>query len=256
MVDAIYNQLPDAEQTMFQEHIKTCSACSAEYHELEGLMGVMNKRQRPQMSEAYWEQYSQRLDEKLDALAEHKKPAVQSTLRQRWFGASENKIRWALMPAAAVALLVVAVSIGQFLSLPGGKGIVDTAVSSIRQLTPAVAQHFDNLKPMLIDYANYAPEDEEEPDAEPGETVVVDKTTVQKLLLENRLLKRVVAKSNDVSAKLLMDELEVILVEISNSNGDKEETLQAVQQLIKDNQILFKMKVLKKKNKKVSGSTI
>jgi hypothetical protein len=119
-------------------------------------------------------------------------------------------------------------------------------------LTPAVAQHFDNLKPMLIDYANYTPEDEEEADVEPVETVVVDKTTVQKLLLENRLLKRVLAKSDDVSTKLLMDELEIILVEISNSNGDKEDTLRAVRQLIKDNDILFKMKVLKKKDKKAS----
>lgn len=253
MVDAVYNQLPDTEQAMFHEHLKTCQVCSAEYHELEKLMDTMNKRKRPQMSTDYWEQYSRNLDEKLDALADHPKPVVQTHRQRRWFSGSATWTRWVLMPAAAMALLVIGVSIVHFFSLSGGKAIVDTAVSSFRQLTPAVAEHFDNLKPMLIDYANYTPEDEEERDTEPGETVAVDKTTVQKLLLENRLLKRVVAKSDDITAKQLMEELELILVEISNSNGDKTETLKAVQQLIKDNDILFKMKVLKEKGEQASS---
>jgi hypothetical protein len=247
MVDAVYNQLPEAEQAVFHEHLKTCPACSAEYHNMEKLMSMMNKRQRPQMNEDYWEQYSQKLDEKLDAIADHPKPAVQTHRQRRWFAGSSTWTRWVLMPAASVALLVMAVSIVRFFSLSGGKAFVDTAVSSIRQLTPAVAEHFDNIKPMLIDYANYTPEEETDADTEPGETVAVDKTTIQKLLLENRMLKRVVANSDDITAKQLMEELELILMEISNSNGDKAETLKAVRQLIKDNDILFKMKVLKEK---------
>jgi hypothetical protein len=109
-----------------------------------------------------------------------------------------------------------------------------------------VAKHFDNLTPLLIDYSNYTSEEREDT-AE--ETILVEKNTVKKLLIENQLLKRLVAKADNISVKQLMDELELILLEISNSNGDKDEIRRAVQQLIKDNDILFKMKVLNKKEK-------
>ena len=247
MVDALYNELPETGQNVFQEHLKICSGCSAEYEKLIGLKGVMNKRQRPQMSEDFWDNYYLRIEEKLETMEKKKNPSIKTAWWWRWTGNFDLGRRWVLYPAGALAILLVAIAIGLFLSLPGGRNIVDTAISSIRQLSPAVAQHFDNLQPLLIDYSNYKPEEGE---TGPEETVMVEKGTVQKLLLENRLLKRVVAKNNNISAKQLMDELELILLEISNSNGDREATLQAVQQLIKDNDILFKMKVLAKKDKK------
>jgi hypothetical protein len=249
MVDALYNELPETEQNVFQEHLKTCSRCSAEYEKLTSLKDVMNKRQRPQMSEAFWDNYYLRLEEKLETMEKEKKPSIKTAgwRWRQWTGNFDLRRRWVLYPAGALAILFVAIAMGLFLSLPGGRNIVDTAVSSIRQLSPAVAQHFDNLQPLLIDYSNYTPEESE---TVPEETVMVEKSTVQKLLLENRMLKRVVAKNNNISAKQLMDELELILVEISNSNGDREVTLRAVKQLIKDNDILFKMKVLAKKDKK------
>lgn len=247
MVDALYNECPETEQNIFQEHLKTCPGCSAEYEKLTGLKGVMNKRQRPQMSEDFWDSYYSRLEEKLETKEKEKRPPIKTAWWRRWTGNFDLGRRWVLYPAGALAIVLVAITIGLFLFLPGGRNIVDTAISSIRQLSPAVAQHFDNLQPLLIDYSNYTPEESE---TAPEETVMVEKSTVQKLLLENRMLKRVVAKNNNISAKELMDELELILVEISNSNGDREVTLRAVQQLIKDNDILFKMKVLAKKDKK------
>jgi hypothetical protein len=240
MVDALYNDLHETGQNVFLEHLKTCPGCSAEYEKLISLKGVMNKRQRHKMSEDFWDNYYLRLEEKLETMEKKKRPSIK-TAWWRW---------WVLYPAGALAILLVAIAFGLFLSLPGGRNIVDTAVSSIRQLSPAVAQHFENLQPLLIDYSNYSPGESE---TAPEETVLVEKSTVQKLLLENRMLKQVVAKNNNISAKQLMDELELILLEISNSNGDREVTLRAVQQLIKDDDILFKIKVLAKKDKKLTS---
>jgi hypothetical protein len=251
MVNALYNELSETEKNMFQTHLKTCPGCSAEYKKLTTLMGVMDKRQRPKMSEDFWDNYYLQVEEKIEA-AKEEKPLIKTGRRQR-IGNLDFRRRWVLYPAAALAVLVVSIGIAQFLSLPEGKKIVDTAVSSFRRLSPAVAQHFDNLQPLLIDYSNYTPEENE---TMPGETVIMEKRTVQKLLLENQLLKRVVAKENNISAKQLMDELEIILLEISNTNGDREATLQAVKQLIKDNDILFKMKVLKRKDNRTLTKTI
>lgn len=253
MVPALYNELPETEKNILQGHLKTCPGCSAEHEKLIALMGVMDKRQRPQMSEDFWDNYYLQVEEKIEAAKEEEKPLIKTGWRRQRIGNFDFSRRWVLYPAAALAIVLVSIGIGQFLSLSGGKNIVDTAVSSIRRLSPAVAQHFDNLQPLLIDYSNYTPEERE---TVPEETVIMEKRTVQKLLLENQLLKRVVAKENNISAKQLIDELEIILLEISNSSEDREATLQAVKQLIKDNDILFKMKVLKRKDKRTLTTTI
>jgi hypothetical protein len=249
MVNALINksECSETEHRELQAHLKVCARCSEEYKKLAGLMTVMDKRQQPQMSEAFWDNYYSRLEEELDALEEQEIPAVKASGRRRWLGGFDLKVRWLLYPAAAVVILVVGFAIGQYLSLTPGNNIVDTAISSMRQLSPAVAQHFDNMRPLLLDYSNYSPQ---ETRAAPEETVMVEKSTVQKLLLENQLLKRMVAKEKNITVKQLMDELELILIEVSNSEASDEETRRAVQKLIKENDILFKMKVLNKKEPK------
>lgn len=252
MLNALTNKSEKSETVhkKLQAHLKVCVRCSEEYKKLEGLITVMDKRQRPQMSEEFWDNYYYRLEKKLEAVEEEEIPAVKASGRRRWLGDFDFKVRWFLYPAAAVAILVVGFAIGQYLSLAPGNNIVDTAISSMRQLSPAVAQHFDNMRPLLVDYSNYSPEKSGEKGSAPEETVMVEKSTVKKLLLENQLLKRVVAKENNITVKQLMDELELILIEVSNSEEGNEEIRRAVQKLIKDNDILFKMKVLKAKEKK------
>ncbi len=247
-----YSILPEAElrklREHIQEHLKGCPGCSQEYKKLAGLLAAMNKRQRPQMSDAFWENYSLRLEDKLDAAAAagEQKTALKIPGWKHWAGGFDFKIQWVLYPVAAAAILVVGIAIGLYLSLQPGKDIVNTAISSLRQLSPAVAEHFDNVWPLLLDYSNSSPQ---ESNSSPADTVLVEKSMVKKLLLENQLLKRVMVKDNNITVNELMDELELILLELSNDSGDSEETRLAVQQFIKENNVLFKMKTLDKKDK-------
>lgn len=240
--------LPAAELRKLREHLKDCPGCSEEYKKLSGLMATMNKRQRPQMSDAFWDHYSLRLEEKLDAAAaaDEQKSLIKTAGWKGWTGGFDFKIRWILYPVAAAAILVVGIAIGLYLSHQPGKDIVNTTISSLRQLSPAVAEHFDNVWPLLLDYSNSSPQ---QSNFTPSETVLVEKSTVKKLLLENQLLKRVMAKDNNITVNELMDELELILLELSNDSGDSEETRRAVQQYIKENDVMFKMKTLDKKDK-------
>lgn len=244
------NILPEAElkklREHIQEHLKNCPGCTEEYKKLAGLLAVMNKRQHPQMSDAFWENYSLRLEEKLDAAADENKASVKIIDWKRWASDFNFKIYRVLYPVAAAAILVVGIAIGLYLSHQPGKDIVNTTISSLRQLSPAVAEHFDNVLPLLLDYSNSSPQ---ESNTSPSETVLVEKTTVKKLLLENQLLKRVMAKQKNITVSELMDELELILLELANSSGDGEETRRAVQKFIKENNVLFKMKTLEKKDK-------
>ncbi|MDQ1350488.1 MAG: zf-HC2 protein [Acidobacteriota bacterium] len=242
------NVLPQAELRKLREHLKDCQRCSEEYKKLAALLAVMNKRQRPQMSDAFWENYSLRLEEKLDAaeeVKEQKSPAKIFNLID-WLDGFDFKIRWVLYPLTAAAILVVGIAIGLYLSHQPGKDIMNTAVSSLRRLSPAVAEHFDNVLPLLLDYSNSSPQ---QTGNSPEENILVEKSTVKKLLLENQLLKRVMTKNNNISVNELMNELELILLELSNDSGDSEETRRAVQRFIKENNVLFKMKTLEKKDK-------
>lgn len=241
--------LSETELEHFHTHLKDCTRCSEEYKRLAGLLAVIDKRPRPQMSNEFWDNYYSRLEEKLDGVEEEKKPAakIKSPGWGRWF--RDFKLQWALYPAAAAAVLLVGIAVAQFFSLRENQNLVNTAVSSIRRLSPAVASHFDNVQPLLVDYSNYSPEQDRE---EPEEPVMVEKSTIQKLLLENQLLKQVVAKEENITAMHLIEELELILLELKNANGDSIETMRAVQQLIKDNDILFKIKTLQKKKGKSS----
>jgi hypothetical protein len=239
------NPLTETDRQDLQAHLKSCARCSEEYNRLTGLMSILDKRVRPQMSEVFWDNFYSRIEDRLEEetmgpVTGPKKASVEikSSWQKEWgFG---FKIRWVFYPAAAAVIIVVGIAIGQFLSLPEGKDFV-------RQLNPAVAAHFDNVQPLLVDYANYTPEEETDT---PEETVMVEKSTVEKLLLENQLLKRLVAKEDNITANELMDELELILLELKNSGRNNKETLRAVQKLIKDNDILFKIKVLKKKEER------
>ncbi len=245
------NQLSETERKHFHQHLGNCARCSEEYKRVTELLTVMEKRRRPEMSGDFWENYYSRLEEKLDAPEEETIPVTaKSPGWGRWF--RDLRMQWVLYPAAAAAVLVVGIAVAQFLAIPGNQNLVTSAVSSIRQLNPAVAGHFENVQPLLVDYSNYTPEEEPEDPGAPEETVMVEKSTIQKLLLENHMLKRVVAKSDDITTMQLIEELEVILLELKNSNGDSKETMRVVQQLIKDNDILFKMKALKKKQGKSS----
>jgi hypothetical protein len=256
MPDALneYGALPETELRKLREHIhdhlKDCPGCSEEYKKLAGLMAVMNKRQRPHMSDAFWENYSLRLEEKLNDAAVpvevQKSPVKIFNIRKDWLDSFNFKLSWVLYPAAAAAILVVGIAIGLYLSRQPGNDIVNTAVSSLRQLNPAVAGHFENVLPLLLDYSNSSPQ---QTGNSSEENILVEKNTVKKLLLENQLLKRVMAKNNNITVNELMDELELILLELSNDSGNSEETRRAVQQFIKENNVLFKMKTLEKKDK-------
>ncbi len=256
MTDALYNQLPQEAETRFRRHLETCAACAREYEELTALEEVMSKRQRPKMSEVYWESYMDKLDEKLDTLdaAEKVDPAYSPHPARRtdWTREWLKKTRWFFIPAAAAALLVVGVSVGLFFAGPEGQKLVDNTIASVKKLSPAVAAHFDNVQPVLLDYATYTPETAGETGTGAGndedDMVMVPKSQVKKLLIENQLLKRVVAKNDDITLKNLMDELEMLLLDLSNSDEDKAATRKAVQKYIKDNNLLFRMKVLKQKH--------
>ncbi|MCP4151634.1 MAG: hypothetical protein GY757_28080, partial [bacterium] len=187
----------------------------------------MAQKEQPQMSDEFWDNYYSRLEKRLDAGDAELKPeqCAQPIHLHRKFNL---KSHWAIYPAAAAALLVIGIAIGQLFFHPEAQKLFDETVSSIRQLNPAVEQHFGNVQPLLVDYSNYTPPADNDTD----DNIMVEKSTVEQLLKENRLLKQLVARQNNMPVKKVMEDLELILLELANSNGNAAEVRTAVQKYI------------------------
>jgi hypothetical protein len=253
VVDALYNydELSEKDKRLFQVHLTACPGCAVEYEEMAAVLGVMDQRQRPEMAEEFWDSYMLRLQEKLNEAEKKEKKKIWSWLKKWWenFNFDIQLLRWVLYPAAALLLVVLGIAIGRYLYLPSvpGKGeeLISSALPLERKISPAVADHFGNLRPMLIDYANYTAGENETSEEE---LVTVDKKTLKKLVLQNYLLKKIAARENDLSLKQLLVDLEMILLEISNieTNSGRKETIRRVRDILDQCDILFKMKVYNK----------
>lgn len=265
MVDVLYNydELPEKDKRLFNGHMTTCPACAKEYQEMAAVLRMMDLRQRPEMGEEYWDSYYRRLMEK-NAVEVVKTSLIRQTfdflansldlLLKRILPAQGIIRRWVLYPVAALLLVVVGIAIGRHIYLPpvperGGE-LFSSSYSSGPKFNPVVAEHFETVRPLLIDCVNYTAG--EAPNGG-DEFVMVDKKTLKKLALQNYLLKRIALRENDVVLTRLLEELELILLEISNaetgdinSDNDGREAVGHVRDILIKNDTLFKMKIYNK----------
>jgi hypothetical protein len=269
IVDALYdyNDLPEKDKRAFQEHLTACPGCAVEYEEMVAVLNVMDQRRRPEMKEDYWETYTLQLQEKIAQASRHQDPKkVFRTIFQtieRFAGAFRNftgrgRIGWALYPAAALLLILIGIAIGRYLYLPSGLPLNENDVLLSRvspgrtggtggnQLSPATAEHFENLRPLLIDYSNYPVKQDS---SNPGKYVLVENETLKQLILQNYLLKKIADRENNSDLTQLFQALEMILLEISNTDANEKDTVRRVQDILKQNDILFKMKIYNKPGK-------
>ena len=99
--------------------------------------------------------------------------------------------------------------------------------------------HIGDIKPLLIDYANYTgPEND-------GSAVLVDRDFLRGVLVQNILLKRLLAETHPEAAQLL-DDIELVLRELENLEPDDDRTPALIKELIQKREILFKMEILQK----------
>jgi hypothetical protein len=90
----------------------------------------------------------------------------------------------------------------------------------------------------LIEYANYTSSEKGE------ESIVMDKEVARNLILQNFLLKRMVAKTNPSAAQLLED-VDLVLREIANLRKEDKQTPSLIKDLIHQRGILFKIGIQK-----------
>jgi len=64
-VEALYNDLPPEKKKVFDRHLQQCGKCASEYKEMAATIKVMNKKTRPEMDSGFWEDYWDKLEDRI-----------------------------------------------------------------------------------------------------------------------------------------------------------------------------------------------
>jgi hypothetical protein len=245
--DALYRELPETGQAALQAHLEDCPLCAAEYAGMAAVLEKMDERKRPDKSEEYWENYWDRLEEKIAKEPLTLKDRLRLNRLWQWTGSFDFRMGRVLYPVSAVLLILLGIFIGKYIYAPAPVREVVTAnrrAASTGRIYAAAAQHFDNLKPLLVECSNYTGDDKT------AETIPVETEALKKLLFRHHLLKKAAAETGNDFLKQLLDELEIILLEICNSNGQKTPAMKTARDILKSNDILFKMNVYSHQGKR------
>ncbi len=227
-----YGELPATEKAGLEAHLRTCRACAAERKETLRLFSLLEANPPVPVPEPDAGRVWSRVEVRLSPRSEpNRLPA--------W-----NGRRWSLAGAALVLVLIAGIFIGRGLFSPPlpvspadstGQGGSRPSAG----LKPVLAGYLEDLKPLLLDYANATPE------SEPGRKVSIEADLLRALLLQNVLLRNALAKSDPAAAELL-DDCDLILKEIINRDRPTSASPAEIRDLILKRDVLFKLEILKK----------
>ncbi|UCH61589.1 MAG: anti-sigma factor [Fidelibacterota bacterium] len=241
MAGALYQELAPHHQQAFDAHLATCPNCAEEYQQLLWTLNIMDQRQPPAIDPAYWEGFWNRLSDRL-------KPDRRKVFRpdwRRWFPPVTLPVRPAWVSvAAAVLLIATGVYIGRsiYLGQPNGPA----AVTRAEVLDPAVIAEFNGMlshylgqsRSLLLGLENF--------DTGYDDPALLDFPRQQmmswELLVQGQEIKRHAVASSDPRLQHLVNEIERVLLQLANSEGeDLEWTIRLVQEGVEQNAILVKI---------------
>lgn len=222
----LYGELPDREKSELESHIQKCAECSRDLEYTKKAFQALEYSKKGKKPEADWERAWQRISSTVE-----EKPKKQKSIFLF--------PRWAYAAAAIVFVFALGIIIGS-LWFPTLQKSTLSQKASLISMDQSLLEHFEDLKPVLTEYANYSPSEER------NGTITIDREILESLLLQNYLLKKAIASRNNLSLQEFLEDVDLILREITNlRNGDRP-TLSLIKETINQRDILFKMEIFQK----------
>lgn len=238
MVLYLYDELPEVEKRQLEEHLRECRSCMEEFNKLKGDFAKMN-----------------------GALAGISVPGfdwrkswwiIRRSLKEKSAGKTSlfSFSGWVLKFAAAAVIFVIGMFAGKIIFFSPQvqqKTIESRSTDTPSHLTAVYREHFEDVKTTIMEYANYREGDDA------SRFLLFEKGRVKGLLSRNRLLKNYVSGEEFLVLKQLLDELEMILIEISNLTAHNPDYLRFIKDQLKEKEIIFKMNYFKLEKLKSSN---
>lgn len=224
----ICDALPEADRSKLEDHIKTCAACARTFSKIkEAYAFIASGTEKVPTPD--WDTQWRVIRKRVLAASRPKEKTVPG-------------FRWGWAMAGAMVIFVMGVFVGKYMFFsPTEDTVTDSRVT--RQLHLALQEHIETIKPVILQYSNYHRA------AAGGQgisvDIVIDREMAAKFLAKNRLLQGQMLQNKNQYMKQLLEELDMILMEISNLTTDEPENLLLIKELIKIKGILLKMEVFR-----------
>jgi hypothetical protein len=221
----LYGELGEKDAKDLMAHIEECDECAGELAYTKKVFQILDETKSDDIPEADWDKCWNTID-----------VGIQSKDRK------QKSFLWYPRLAYASAALLIVFAVGFFLGrsvfFQSRKGSQVLLEGSQSAMYPSIQEHFESLKPVLVEYANYT--------ASPDNgKIKIDKKIVQSLIIQNILLKRMIAEE-DPSLKEILEDVDLVLREIANQEGDDTHALTMIKELIQKRGILYELEVSKK----------
>ena len=200
-----------------EDHLRECESCRAEYRGLQRVLNSLDASAVPERPPAYGAAVWRKIESR-----------VRGRRRLVWLSARQ----WGLA-AAMAALIVMAFLAGRLTHRPAPQTAANNGPVRERILLVAVGDHLERSQTILVELENSNSTD-----------IAYERQAAADLVESNRLFRLTAASSGDTATASLLEDLERVLIEISNSPSEiSRRQLRDLQKEIEDRGILFKVKV-------------
>jgi hypothetical protein len=270
IVDALYGELDTEARSRFEEHVGSCPECQRTYAHLKSTLEVMDRYERSDPGQAYWDGYWNRLTTRMEREQEEKRQA--SWLRRLLPGLSATGARWAYWSTLAVTLVVFGAVVGRMI-LPGpgieptitaerpdeeslavkpDKGAEEPGTAPIAPVVKMASaeacarQYIEDSQVLLLALINFDSETEAEYLADWSP----EKRRSRELIAQAGSIKNDLSDPKQRRLRELVTELEMILIQIANleTTGDLE-AVDLIRSSVSKRDMMFKIDL-----EKVRGS--
>jgi len=224
MILCLYQELDKKKSEELKNHVKKCPECAKEWEYTQKVFELVKDTLKQDIPEADWEKCWSSIDEKISAPEKKRRNLF-------WFFP-----KWAYTAAALMCVLIIGFIIGRTTFAPGSD--ISSMTGETRgAFYMSLQEHFDDLKPLLMEVSHYR-EDKDK------QTITLDKNLVGSLLVQNILLKRLASERNP-NAHQLLEDIELILREITNMDEKGKGTLLRIRDFINSQELLSSIEVFR-----------
>ena len=221
-----YGELSSRRSRKLHRHLELCPHCLREFTALKQRLDSIPRPSHRDPGEPFWDDFMQGLNRRIDQ--ENSAPVIAMPSHRR---------HWR-MAAAAMFLVVIGGVAGRFLFPPSGRA-PSTSVAR-KGYSMEFQSHLNTMNPLVIDCANTDP-------ADLANSLPLSPTAWNQLILRNRLLKRRAKEQNDTAALALLNEMELILLEISTAGEGDTTRFTQVQEMIRRNRMVMQLDLLRRR---------
>ncbi len=219
----LYCELDNKEKVELEQHISACAECAKDYLYSKSVFQALEDLETEDIPEPAWDSNWGNIH-----LAIREKPKPRPL-----FGISP---KWAYAAAGVTLVFTLGIFTGRFWLPQKQEGPIPAELSQ-DYIQRTLAQHFESIRPVLVEMANYTA-------LENGNgTVMLDKKAIENLIIQNIILKSLISGKNPTAVQILED-VDLVLRELANVDEGDTGTKSMIKELINDREILVNMNIL------------